>query len=145
MTVTYLGSGSPDTILSGVIHMISGGDWLIAMLVFFASIVVPMLKLIILGFLAWSVQIKSAWRPRDRTRLYRLIEAIGRWSMLDIFAISVLVALVQLGSIATIEGNIGATAFGAVVVLTLLASQSFDPRLIWDVFPGKTHDTEHHT
>lgn len=132
MTVVSLGVGEPDTILSGVMTLIAVGMWPLALLVFFASIVVPMLKLFILMYLLLSVQRKSRWRPRDRTVLYRLTEAVGRWSMLDIFVISILVALVKFGSVATIETGPGATAFAAVVVITMVAAMSFDPRLIWD-------------
>ena len=132
MTVTSFGKGEPDTILSGVKTLIDAGMWPIALLVFFASITVPVLKLIGLTFLLISVRRRSAWRPRDRTFLYRIIELVGRWSMVDIFMISILVALVNLGSIATIQPGAGAIAFAAVVITTMIASMSFDPRLIWD-------------
>ena len=132
MTVISMGHGEPDTILSGVRVLIAGGLWPLALLVFFASIVVPVLKLVALSYLLISVQRKSYWRPRDRTVLYRITEAVGRWSMIDVFMISILVALVKLGSIATIEPGAGAMAFAAVVVVTMLAAMSFDPRLIWD-------------
>ncbi|MFZ1416465.1 MAG: paraquat-inducible protein A [Defluviicoccus sp.] len=132
MTVISFGSGEPDTILSGVEVLIESGMWPLALLVFMASITVPMLKLAGLSFLLISVQRRSSWRRRDRTRLYRIIEGVGRWSMIDIFMISILVALVKLGAIATIEPGVGATSFAAVVVTTMLASMAFDPRLIWD-------------
>jgi paraquat-inducible protein A len=132
MTVTSFGKGEPDTILSGVKVLFDVGMWPIALLVFFASITVPVLKLIGLTFLLISVRRRSAWRLRDRTFLYRIIESVGRWSMVDIFMISILVALVNLGSIATIQPGAGAIAFAAVVITTMIASMSFDPRLIWD-------------
>ena len=132
MTVVYFGAGEHDTILSGVEALIAAEMWPVALLVFFASITVPVLKLIGLTYLLWSVQRRSPTRQRDRTRLYRLIEGVGRWSMVDIFMISLLAALVQLGAIATIHAELGAVAFAAVVVITMLASESFDPRLIWD-------------
>jgi paraquat-inducible protein A len=132
MTVTSFGKGEPDTILSGVKALIAVGMWPVALLVFFASITVPVLKLIGLTFLLVSVQRRSRWRPRDRTFLYRIIESVGRWSMVDIFMISILVALVNLGSIATIQPGAGAIVFAAVVIITMIASMSFDPRLIWD-------------
>lgn len=132
MTVISFGKGEPDTILSGVERLIGAGMWPIALLVFFASITVPVLKLAGLSYLLISIRTRSRWRPRQRTMLYRVIEAVGRWSMIDIFMISILVALVKLGSIATIEPGIGATAFAAVVVITMFAAESFDPRLIWD-------------
>ena len=132
MTVVSFGRGEPDTILSGVKVLIGAGMWPIALLVFFASITVPVLKLIGLTFLTVSVKRRSAWRPRDRTLLYRIIESVGRWSMVDIFMISILVALVNLGTIASIVPGLGAIAFAAVVIITMIASNSFDPRLIWD-------------
>ena len=132
MTVIYSGRGEPDTILSGVKALMESGMWPLALIVFFASITVPVVKLLGLSYLLLSVQYKSIWRPKDRTVLYRLTETIGRWSMIDIFMISILVALVKLGSIATIEPGTGATAFAAVVILTMFAAMSFDPRLIWD-------------
>jgi paraquat-inducible protein A len=132
MTVVYFGRGEPDTILSGVKELIHAGMWPVALLVFFASITVPVLKLIGLTFLLITTQRRSTWRLRDRSLAYRIIEQIGRWSMVDIFMISILVALVDLGSIATIEPGVGAICFAAVVIITMFASMSFDPRLIWD-------------
>jgi len=131
--VISLGKAQADTIMSGVIYFITSGMWPIALVIFVASILVPMLKLVILTFLLISVQRKSAWRPKDRTRLYRITEAIGRWSMVDIFVVTILVALVNLGNLATIKAGPGAAFFGAVVVITMFAAMSFDPRLIWDV------------
>ena len=90
------------------------------------------MKIAILILLLITVQIKSAWRPVDRTRLYRLVEIVGKWSMTDIYVVTVLVALVQMGNLATITAGWGALFFGAVVVLTIFAARSFDPRLIWD-------------
>ena len=132
MTVISFGEGEPDTIMSGVKAFISAGMYPLALLVFFASVFVPVLKLILLTYLLISVQIKSVWRPRDRTVMYRITEVVGRWSMVDIFMISILAALVKLGSIATIEPGAGAVFFAAVVIITIFAAMSFDPRLIWD-------------
>ncbi|MHC5064401.1 MAG: paraquat-inducible protein A [Planctomycetota bacterium] len=132
MSVVISGRGEPDTILSGVVALINADALVIAILIFFASITVPMLKLLGLTYLLISVQRRSYWRPKDRTRLYRLIEVIGRWSMIDMFMLSILVALVKLGAVATIEPGIGATSFAGVVVITMFAAESFDPRLIWD-------------
>lgn len=129
---TSLGQVQFDTILSGVIYFVRSGSWPIALIIFIASILVPLLKLLILAFLLVTVQLRLRWRPRDRTRLYRLVDLIGRWSMLDIYVVTVVVALVKLGELATIEAQVGAVYFAAVVVLTLLAAESFDPRLIWD-------------
>jgi paraquat-inducible protein A len=139
MTVTSLGHGEPDTILSGVKALIAAEMLPVALLVFFASITVPVLKLIGLSWLLVTVGRGSTWRRRDRTVLYRVIEGVGRWSMVDVFMISILTALVSLGQLATIQPNLGAAAFAAVVVLTMLASGTFDPRLIWDA-GGDRHD-----
>jgi len=132
MTVMMSGRGEPDTILSGVKALLVGGMWPLALLVFFASITVPVLKLLVLTYLLLSVQFKSRWRPRERTVLYRITESVGRWSMIDIFVIAILAAVVKLGALATIEAGPGAVAFGGVVVVTMFAAMSFDPRLIWD-------------
>ncbi|MCW8964798.1 MAG: paraquat-inducible protein A [Gammaproteobacteria bacterium] len=132
MTVIRFGQGAPDTILSGVVHLIEGGMWPLALIVFFASIFVPFLKLIVLSLLAVTVQRRSNWRKKDRTLLYRVTEVIGAWSMVDIFLIGLLAALVNLGALATIRPGVGATFFAAAVIITIFAAHSFDPRLIWD-------------
>lgn len=133
MAVTSLGKTQADTILSGAIYLFVHGMWPLALIVFVASVVVPVLKLAGLTALVISVQRKSQWRPRERARLYRIVETVGRWSMVDVYVVTILVALVHLGSLATVEARMGSFFFGAVVVLTLLAAQSFDPRLIWDL------------
>ena len=135
LPVTYttsIGTVQPDTIMSGVIYFIHSGSWPVALIIFIASVFVPLLKLLILIVLLLSVQFRWQWRPVDRTRLYHLTEAIGRWSMLDIFVITVLVALVHLGALANIAAGQGALFFAMVVVITMFAAESFDPRLIWD-------------
>lgn len=132
MTVTSFGKGAPDTILSGVVELIHADMWPIAVLVFFASITVPVLKIVGLVLLLVSVQRGWSGRARDRTRLFRMIEQVGRWSMIDVFMISILAVLVNLGEIAQIEPGPGAVAFASVVILTMLAAHSFEPRLIWD-------------
>lgn len=138
MTVISFGKGEADTILSGVKELIHAGMLPIALLVFFASITVPVLKLLALTYLLLSVQYKSQWRPRERTKLYRMTEVVGRWSMIDIFMISILIALVKLDAVATIEPGPGAISFAAVVILTMFAAMSFDPRLIWDSIEEKS-------
>ena len=109
-----------------------------ALVIFVASIFIPLFKLTVLSYLLVSVQRKSGWRPHDRTQLYRITEAIGRWSMVDIYVVTILVALVHLGNLATIEAGIGAIFFGAVVVLTIIAAMTFDPREIWDNMESTT-------
>ena len=132
MKITSLGRAQADTIMSGVVYLLTHGMWPLAIVVFTASVFVPILKIAILTVLLVSVHRASRWRPIERTRLYRITEAIGRWSMVDIFVVTILVALVRLGNLATVEAQPGAVFFGAVVVLTMLAAESFDPRLIWD-------------
>lgn len=130
-TSTLLGS-EDDTIMSGIVVLWTGGSWPLALLVFFASVTVPLLKLIALTMLTASVQRRSTWQPLQRLRLYRLVEFVGRWSMMDIFVVTILVALVQVQGLAAIEPGPAAMAFGAVVVLTMCAALTFDPRSIWD-------------
>jgi paraquat-inducible protein A len=132
LTVVQLGAGAPSTILGGVEELLSSGMYPLAALVFFASVVVPMLKLIGLVTMLTATQFGWTGRLRDRTSLFRVVRAIGRWSMIDVFMISILVALVQFGAVVTIAPGLGAVAFAAVVVLTMFAAESFDPRLMWD-------------
>ncbi|HET9580539.1 MAG TPA: paraquat-inducible protein A [Usitatibacter sp.] len=121
-----------DTILSGAIYLWRTGSWGLAVIIFTASIVIPLAKLLVVGFLLALAQRRSRWNPRRRTQLHRLMSLIGRWSMVDIFVGAMLVALVQFKTVAQIHPGPGAIAFGAVVVLTMLASLSYDPRLTWD-------------
>lgn len=132
MTVVSFGQKSSDTIISGILHLTQSGQWVIALVVFVASILVPIFKIAVLAFLAISLQVKSQWRPKQRAYLYRMVETIGRWSMIDVFMISILIALVKLKALATVEAEPGALAFAAVVILTMFAAMVFDPRLIWD-------------
>jgi paraquat-inducible protein A len=121
-----------DTIFSGVVYLWNTGSEPIALLILFASIMVPIAKLLALAWLVISVQRGSLWRPLERTKIYRVAEFIGRWSMIDIYVVALLVTLVQFGGLAVIHPAGGAIAFGAVVVLTMIAAMTFDPRLIWD-------------
>jgi paraquat-inducible protein A len=123
--------------MSGVIYFVKTGMWPIALVIFVASVFVPLMKLSVLTYLLISVKRRSHWRPRDRTRLYRMTEVVGRWSMVDIYVVTILVALVKLGALASIDAGPGAIYFGAVVVITMFAAESFDPRLIWDVMEEK--------
>ena len=132
MDTSSLFGAQTDTILSGVVYLWTSGSWPLAIIVFIASIAVPMLKIIALVFLVLTAQLRWRWLPERRTRIYRVVELVGRWSMLDIYVITILVALVQFNALATIKAGPGAIAFGAVVVLTMFAAMSFDPRLIWD-------------
>lgn len=121
-----------DTILSGVIVLWRAGSWDLALIVFVASIVVPMLKIGALALLLVTARAGSKSRTLERARLYRIIEKVGHWSMLDVFVVALLVTLVHFKALAQVQAGPGAVAFAAVVVLTMLASMSFDPRLIWD-------------
>jgi paraquat-inducible protein A len=132
MKVTALGKVQADTILSGAAYLLHHGQWPLALIIFVASVLVPLLKMVAIAYLLISVQRRSTGRLVDRTRIYRITEAVGRWSMVDIYVVTIMVALVQLGALATIEAQPGALYFGGVVVLSMLAAESFDPRLIWD-------------
>jgi paraquat-inducible protein A len=132
MHTSSLGRSEDDTILSGVAYFWSSGDWPLAVVIFIASVLVPMLKLAVLTLQTVAAGRGSTWQPLERARLFRLVERVGRWSMLDIFVVALTVALVHFGSFAAITAGPGALAFGAVVILTMLASHQFDPRLIWD-------------
>jgi len=121
-----------DTILQGVVLLWNSGSWPLALLVVFASVIVPLLKLMSMSLLLVSVQARWNRRVHERARLFRLVEFVGRWSMLDIYVVAFLVALVRLKALATMDAGPGALAFGAVVVLTMLSAQAFDPRLLWD-------------
>ncbi len=132
METSSLFGAQADTIMSGIIYLWHSGSWDLALVVFIASIVVPLLKLIAMTLLLLTVQRRSTWQPLQRTKLYRIVELVGRWSMLDIYVVAILAALVQIGALATVNAGPGALAFGAVVVLTMFAAMEFDPRLIWD-------------
>lgn len=132
MTVNYLGMSTPSTIMEGVVTFVNMGDWFVGSVVFTASILVPSMKLLGLTVLLIYVQRGRHLPPKICTIMFRFIEWIGRWSMLDIFVIAIMVALVNFGNLSTITADWGALAFGSVVIITMLAAISFDPRLIWD-------------
>ncbi|MGO9377291.1 MAG: paraquat-inducible protein A [Dissulfurispiraceae bacterium] len=132
MTTTALGSADSDTILGGVTFLYTSGSWPLALIVLIASVMVPLGKLIALSYLLIAVQRRSRGSSQDRTRLYRMVKFIGRWSMLDVFVDTFTVALVQLQPLMSVEPSPGVLFFAAVVVLTMVAAESFDPRMIWD-------------
>jgi len=121
-----------DTIMSGVVYLWHSGSWHIALVVFIASIVVPLAKMLSLTYLLISVQMGWTTRSLERTKLYRILEFVGPWSMLDVYVVLILVALVQLKGLASIQPGLAVAAFGAVVVLTMFSAMAFDPRLLWD-------------
>jgi len=129
-TKSVLGRES-HTIVGGIIELWTTGSRELALIVFIASIAVPLLKIAALALLAFTAQRRSLWRQRERAGLYRLVETVGHWSMLDVFVVVLLVGMVHFGVLANVEPEAGLLAFGAVVVATMLASASFDPRLIW--------------
>ncbi|MBV9251318.1 MAG: paraquat-inducible protein A [Acetobacteraceae bacterium] len=132
LSATRLGANRTSTILGGVQELLALGMWPLAAVVFFASIAVPVLKLAGLGVLLVTTQTGQTGWLRDRAILYRIVDSIGRWSMIDIFMASLLVALLQFGSVVSVVPGAGAVCFTAVVILTMLAAQTFDPRLMWD-------------
>ncbi len=132
MTTVSLFAEQQDTIMSGIIHFWVSGSWVLAVIVFIASFLVPLFKLSVLILLLIMTRRHSDWRLLQRTKLYRLVEVTGRWSMLDVFVVTLLAGLVQIKGFATVHAEAGIAAFAAVVVLTMLASLSFDPRLMWD-------------
>lgn len=132
LETSQLGETRQDTILSGIVHLWQTGSWLLAVIVFVASMVIPAAKLVSMSFLLLAAQRRSTWRPEQRAKLYRATHYIGRWSMVDIFVGAVLVAMVQLKAFASIVPGPGAAYFAAVVILTMIASRCFDPRLTWD-------------
>ena len=142
METSSLFGAQADTIMSGIVYLWHSGSWDLALVVFIASIMVPLLKLIALTLLLISVQRRSTWQPVQRAKLYRVVELVGRWSMLDIYVVAILAALVQIGALATVNAGPGALAFGAVVVLTMFAAMEFDPRLIWDPLQKERIDHE---
>jgi paraquat-inducible protein A len=131
MSTTSLIGSESHTLVGGILELWHSGSWELAAIVFIASIAVPLLKVAALALLAWTAQRRSRWRQRDRATLYRLVETVGHWSMLDVFVVVLLVGMVRFGVLASVEPEAGLLAFGGVVVATMLASASFDPRLIW--------------
>jgi paraquat-inducible protein A len=132
LVTTTLKSTQSDTIMSGVVFLYTSGSWPLALIVLIASVMIPLGKLMALAYVLVSVQRRSVLNLRQRTRLYRTVEFIGRWSMLDVFVDTFVVALVQVSPLMSVEPGPGVVYFMAVVVLTMFAAQSFDPRLIWD-------------
>lgn len=149
MITEMLGKAKPSTIIGGVWVLIEHHAYLVAAVVFVASVMIPILKFIAVGYLLWSVQWGRRHDPAERLRLYRWVEAVGRWSMIDVFVVAILAALIQFGGLARVYPGPGADAFAAVVVFTMLAANALDPRLIWDG-PDEAGDADslgasHHT
>ncbi len=132
MTTEQLGRATDSTILGGVVILIHHGSYPIAAVIFIASVLVPLSKLFTLFWLCWTVSRRHGASHRERTRLYRIAEFVGKWSMTDVFVVAILVALIHLGGLLQITPGAAALAFGGVVIVTMLAAESFEPRLIWD-------------
>jgi len=132
MTTVQLGNAIDSTILGGILLLIHHGSYPVAAVIFIASVIVPIAKLLALAWLSWSISGGQGTAHRQRTRLYRVTELIGKWSMTDVFVVAVLVALIHLGGLLVIRPGPAAVAFASMVIVTMLAAESFDPRLIWD-------------
>jgi paraquat-inducible protein A len=132
MYTRMFGKGSDSTIINGVIEFWRGGSYGIALVIFVASIAVPCVKFLVLGLLLTTSRRRSVRAMLERARLYRLIEWVGYWSMLDVVVVAIVSALVKFQALSDIEPRIGILFFGMVVILTMLAAMSFDPRMIWD-------------
>jgi paraquat-inducible protein A len=139
LRMDFHGFFTENTVWDGCVKLFQDGQWFVAVVVFAASILIPLLKLLGLFFLVLTTKSGFQWMRRGRTRIYKVIEAIGRWAMLDVFMLAILVSLAKLGRIATVTPGPGLLAFASVVVLTILASASFEPRLIWEQ-PEKSHE-----
>jgi paraquat-inducible protein A len=137
MNTTMLGNGADSTIIGGVVEFAEAGAWDIASIIFIASIGVPAIKFGALFLLLITCQRRSAWARRERSKLFRVVELIGYWSMLDVLVVALVAALVKFEALADIEPRAGILFFGMVVVFTMLAAMSFDPRLIWQAQPAE--------
>jgi paraquat-inducible protein A len=132
MYTGYLGSTSPSTIVGGVIELLHLGDWFVAGVVFVASVVIPVAKFIAIGFLGLAVSRPHRYRPSTLHKLYEVVDFIGRWSMIDVFVVAILSALVQLGFFSEVHPGLAAICFATTVISTMLSALSFDARLIYD-------------
>ncbi|WP_223513689.1 paraquat-inducible protein A [Pseudomonas sp. GL-B-19] len=142
MNTQMLGNGADSTIMSGVLEFWAAGAWDIALIIFIASIAVPGIKFVALTFLLVSVHRDSLWARKERSQLYRVVEVIGYWSMLDVIVVALVASLVKFKALADIEPRAGILFFGLVVVFTMLSAMSFDPRLIWDKTRGNPQNEE---
>jgi paraquat-inducible protein A len=143
LRVESFAGAQSSTIMSGVIQFWQQEDYPVAIIIFVASVLIPVLKIV--AIVALCIAARSGWSPRGMTRVYRVTEFVGRWSMVDVFVVAVLVGVVQLGTTISIHPGAGAVSFAAVVVLTMFAAISFDPRLIWDAAAARAQSpaTQH--
>ena len=138
MVTSQFGRSTENTIIGGVVRLIEAGSYPVAAVILIASVLIPLGKLAALGLLCWAARERRPAPPRQRTVLYRITEFVGKWSMVDVFVVAILVGLVQIGGVMQVKPGGAALAFAGVVVLTMLAAESFDPRLIWDRY-GRQH------
>jgi paraquat-inducible protein A len=132
MITDQMGHSLESTILGGVVLLIKMDSIPVAAIIFIASVMVPVGKLISLSYLCWTVKRGSSVSPRQRSIAYRITELIGKWSMMDVFVVSILVALVHIGKVLVIRPGVASIAFAALVIVTMVAAEQFDPRLFWD-------------
>jgi len=132
MYMDQFGSTESSTIIGGVLELIELGSIPIALVIFAFSVLVPSGKIMVLFYLVWTVENHSPLGSRQRALMYRVVEFIGKWSMLDVFVVAILAALVHLGGLLVVRPGIAALSFAGVVILTMIAAHSFDPRLVWD-------------
>ena len=140
MITEQLGKSEGSTILGGVVLLIHHGSIPIALVIFLFSVMVPISKLMSMFYLVWTIKRHSPASPRQRTVMYQVTEFVGKWSMVDVFVVAILVALVHLGGLLAIKPGIAALSFAGVVIVTMIAAESFDPRLIWDEMEDKNSD-----
>ena len=140
MITDQLGKSEGSTIIGGIIYLIHEGAMPVALVIFLFSVMVPIGKLISMFYLIWTVKRHSPVSPRQRTVMYQITEFVGKWSMVDVFVVSILVALVHLGGLLAIRPGIAALSFAGLVIVTMIAAESFDPRLIWDEMEDKNSD-----
>ncbi len=132
MRTEYFGNATPDTIMSGVVYFLVHGDWPLAIVIFVASVLVPLLKMLAITYFLVAISNKRAVRRREKGALYHVTQFIGRWSMIDVFVVALLASLVQFGALLSISADWGAFAFASVVVFSMIAAHEIDPRLLWD-------------
>jgi len=132
MVTGALGQENADTIISGIFYFLAHGDWPLALVIFSASVLLPLLKMISIGYLLIMVHRGSELRKKEKTRLYVIAEVIGKWSMVDVFVVALLTSLIQLGELSYITPGPAGLAFAAMVILTMFSAMAYDPRLLWD-------------
>ncbi len=131
-----------NTILDGIFYFYEHGEFFVGTVIFIASIFIPVWKLFVLFFLLYSVHVHSKWRLLEKHKLFKIVYIIGKWSMLDIFVIGLMISLVQFGELAQVTTGFAAISFATMVVLTIMATNSFDTRLLWDQHTDKVNDEQ---